>query len=51
MSMKGASLAAAGVRALMTKLRLYNGEEVVEKGRTKKIDTCRNSRKMPSGRA
>src|SRR5260370_16780557 len=23
---------------LMTKLRLYNGEEVVEKGRTKKID-------------
>ncbi len=23
---------------LMTKLRLYNGEEVVEKGRTKKLD-------------
>ena len=25
---------------LMTKLRLYNGEEVVEKGRTKKIDVA-----------
>ena len=23
---------------LMTKLKLYNGEEVIEKGRTKKID-------------
>ena len=36
---------------LMTKLQLYNGEEVVEKGRTKKIDVRGAQAKTPSARA
>ncbi len=28
----------------MTKLKIYNGEEVLEKGRPKKLDRARNSK-------